>query len=277
MAQFIPKWEEYGNSNAKLVVHAGGYHIQRDQLVNLTPKVCRPGYKPVAHYDLIEAISSEVSNRGIHISLEELAYNPKKDMLVGIMVLDWVHNDQFAACLAFRHSNDGTEAIKLYAGVRVFACDNTSVSGQEIILCKKHTKHLNVGSHMPDAFDRYQAGTLALTKSIEELENEKVSTSKGRELIYDIFRKKVVPMRYFHQICEQWEDVDTPDNMWSLHNCCTNPIKDMKPQPFLACQHRLGRFFKLGKVHTGQKTLQNGLGQEILENEALEAEFEAIP
>ena len=39
--------------------------------------------------------------------------------------------------------------MKLYAGVRVFACDNTAVSGDEIILRKKHTKTLTSGRNCP--------------------------------------------------------------------------------------------------------------------------------
>jgi len=268
-------WEEYGDNQAKLVVHTGGFKTTREELKGIPLKRINPEYTPVDHYELVQCIAEEASHRGIAITREELAYHPTKDMLVGVMVLNWANTQEFATALAFRHANNGSEAVKLYAGVRVFACDNTSVSGNEILLCKKHTRHLDIGQHMPNAFDRYQDGALMLTQSIEELQGTQVDQKEGRQVIYDVFRKRIVPVRYFRPVTDMWEGMPE-GNMWTLHNCFTASVKFMKPQPFMTAQHRLGKYFKLGK------SPQNGLGQEIIPDEtqgmgeAIEAEFEAI-
>jgi hypothetical protein len=45
--------------------------------------------------------------------------------------------------------------MKMYAGVSVFACDNMALSGDEIILHKRHLPSLNLRHALMQAFDRY--------------------------------------------------------------------------------------------------------------------------
>ena len=127
--------------HAKLLVHAGGVRVTREDR-----EISDPGggghLEPLPHRVLVDALHAEVTRRNITVVNEEYAVQRRTHMLVGTLVLNWLTNDEFAAALAFRHANDRSEAVKLYAGVRVFACDNTAVSGDEIILKKKHTQEL---------------------------------------------------------------------------------------------------------------------------------------
>lgn len=238
------------NHSATLVVHAGGFQVRREELYGLATPEATPTWKPVPHHVLVDGIHEEAARRGITVTREMYALQRQKNMLVGVMVLDWAGTDEFATCLAFRHSNDMTEAIKLYAGVRVFACDNTSVSGNEIILKKKHTHSFSVAREMPEAFDRYQEGSLTLRKSIDELQNEGVTTPKAREIVFDIFRKKLVPIKLFHPVVQEWyageERQPNLQNMWGLHNHFTAAMRVLKPEPFMKAQHKIGKYFGLG-------------------------------
>lgn len=258
------------HGNAQLMVHAGGFHTTREQLAELETPMAIGRWKPVPHYELVQAISEEASRRGIEIVREELAYQPKRDMVVGIMVLNWQNTDDFATCLAFKHSNDRTESIKLYAGVRVFACDNTSVSGDTIVLKKKHYKNLNLLQEVNLGLDTYQSGQIKLIATIDQLKNQSVKTDKGKEIIFDVFRRKIVPLKLFRPVADQWLLPTVEENMWSLHNCFTEPMKGLKPIPFMQCQSRVGQFFGLGK--------DAFVGNEVVvdEDEVLEAEFEKV-
>jgi hypothetical protein len=80
--------------------------------------------------------------------------------------------DEFAATLAFRHANDRSEALPMFAGVKVRACANMALSGDAIILRKKHTALFVLAQALPEAFDRYQQGTSCSSKASP--------TSKGR-------------------------------------------------------------------------------------------------
>jgi len=87
------------------------------------------------------------------------------------LTLNWLQTEEFAASIAFRHSNDKTEAMKMYAGVHVFGCDNMALSGDEIILNRKHTTRFSPAAELTKAFDRYKDGSLILHRNIEHLRN----------------------------------------------------------------------------------------------------------
>lgn len=253
--------------NAQLVVHAGGFKTTRQELANFPTPEGTDTWKPVPHWLLVDLIHEELASRGLVVTREEYAIQPKRDMLVGILVLAWQETNEFAACLAVRQANNMTESIKIYAGVRVFACDNTSVSGDAIILKKKHTKNLVLRNEMPKAIDRYQQGVLQLTRSVDTLRDTKLTISQGHDSIVDIFRRKLVPVRLFHDVVEQWHRQEDT-NLWSLHNCFTEPAQKLKPVPFMKSQVQLGTYFGLGK--------EGRITQSQEELDLIEAEFEEV-
>jgi len=185
---------------------------------------------------------------------EDYAVQRRQSMLFGVMVLNYLQTDEFAAALAFRHANDQSEAVKMYAGVNVFNCDNMSLSGDEIILHKKHSPRFHLEAALPEAFDKYQHGALQLTRDIDELKGTLCSHLDAKEMIYDIFRRRLVPLRLFHSVVASWHmqlsDDQHYSNEWVLHNCFTEHIKTLAPNVSMLSTVRLGRFFGLGKKVT---------------------------
>jgi hypothetical protein len=235
--------------HAKLIVHAGGVRVTREDLVKFETPQATATWKPLPHHVLVDALHTEAARRNISVVTEEYAVQRKTHMLVGTLVLNWLANDEFAAALAFRHANDMSEAVKLYAGVRVFACDNTAVSGDEIILKKKHTKNFDIYAAMPEAFDRYKEGTLVLQRDIAALKETRLTTAEAKPYIFDIFRRKIVPLRLFHPVVTDWHTATAGSESgtaWMLHNCFTNHTKRLTPNGAMRATVRLGRFFGLG-------------------------------
>jgi hypothetical protein len=77
----------------------------------------------------------------------------------------------------------------------------------------------------------------------------------AKEMIYDIFRRRLVPLRLFHPVVASWH-MQLPDdqhysNEWVLHNCFTEHIKTLAPNVAMRATVRLGKFFGLGKKVTG--------------------------
>ena len=137
-----------------------------------------------------------------------------------------------------------------------FRCDNTAVSGDEIILKKKHTKNFDIDAAMPEAFDRYKEGTLVLQRDIEELKATRFTTEDAKQYIFDIFRRKLVPLRLFHPVVADWYTATAGNEMgtaWTLHNCFTTHTKRLTPNGAMRATVRLGRFFGLGKPITGEE------------------------
>jgi hypothetical protein len=91
----------------------------------------------------------ELERRDIRVAKEEYAIQREGNYLFAALTTNWLDTGETAAAIAFRHSNDKSEAMKMYAGVRVFICDNMVLSGDEIILNRKHTTRLNVAPSSP--------------------------------------------------------------------------------------------------------------------------------
>ena len=74
------------------------------------------------------------------------------------------------------------------------------LSGDEIILHKKHSPRFQLAAALPEAFDKYQDGALQLTRDIDDLKGTLCSHVDAKEMIYDIFRRRLVPLRLFHPV-----------------------------------------------------------------------------
>jgi hypothetical protein len=184
------------------------------------------------------------------VTADQYAVQRHNHMLFGVMVLNWLDSEEFAAALAFRHANDRSTALRMYAGVRVFACDNMALSGDEIILHKKHTARFSLAQALPEAFDRYHQGTLMLQKSIDDLKGTPLRTQDATGYIFDIFRRKLVPLRLFHPIVDDWylqHGQGGIGTMWTLVNCFTNHTKQLPPNAAMRATVRLGKYFSLGR------------------------------
>jgi hypothetical protein len=236
--------------HAKLLVHRGAQYVTRDALATIDAPAATATWKPIKHATLVDTIHEEVASRGIGVTFEQYAVQRHHSMLFGVMVLNWLDSEEFAAALAFRHANDRSEALRMFAGVRVFACDNMALSGDEIILQKKHTPGFVLAQALPEAFDRYQHGTLRLQKSIEDLKGTPLSSQDAKSYIFDIFRHKIVPLRLFHPVVDDWvaqRPQGSVGNQWTLVNCFTNHTKLLAPNVAMRSTVRLGKYFGLGQ------------------------------
>ena len=131
--------------HAKLLVHRGAARVTRAELADIEAPPATATWKPIPHATLVTPFE-ELTHRNIAVVQEDYAVQRKNSMLFGVMVLNYLQTEEFAAALAFRHANDMSEAVKMYAGVRVFNCDNMSLSGDEIILHKKHSPRFQLAA-----------------------------------------------------------------------------------------------------------------------------------
>src|SRR5438128_4734779 len=101
---------------AKLIVHRGATRVTRAELTEIEAPPATATWKPIKHAVLVGAIHEELAHRNITVVKEDYAVQRRNNMLFGVMVLNWLQNDEFAAALAFRHANDQSEAVKLNPG-----------------------------------------------------------------------------------------------------------------------------------------------------------------
>jgi hypothetical protein len=199
----------------------------------------------------------ELDRRQIHITKEEYAIQREGTSLFAALTLNWLRDEEMSAALAFRHANDKSEAMKMYAGVSVFVCDNMALSGDEILLNRKHTTRLNVAAELTKAFDRYHDGALVLQRHIGELKRGPLSLGDAQRKLFEIFYRRMLPARLLVPVTDSYlSQADRTD--WGLLNALTLHAKTLPPHGNIRTHVRLGRYFGLGKADPSVCSREDG-------------------
>jgi len=136
----------------------------------------------------------------------------------------------------------------MYAGVSVFSCDNMALSGDEIVMNRKHTPRLNVAAELTKAFDRYKDGALVLQRNIEDLRAVPLSLGDVQRKLFEMFYRRLLPTRMLIPVTDSYlSKADRTD--WGLLNACTLHAKNLPPNGNMRAHAQLGRYFGLGKTN----------------------------
>src|SRR5882762_4523367 len=227
--------------SGRLIAHSGAEYIDREGLQTLETPQPTDSWTPIPHYALVTALEGQLKARGISIVKEQFAVQKAK--LFGVIDTDYQVTEEGGAAIGVRTANDKSLALQLAIGYRVFVCDNMSFAGDLIALKRKHTANLDLHSEFAQGIGRYVQGYGKLQENINWWKERTVSKERGKQLIYDIFRQKIVPTRLFHPAAVDWEAAEDK-TMWRLHNCLTAHIKTLKPAPAFTSTLKLSRFFE---------------------------------
>lgn len=230
-----------------LLAHCGARFVTRETLELCVTPQGTDTWKPIAHSDLVGALNEEIQSRGLVVRKESYAVQKDDTKLFGTIDLEWQNNGEYAAALGLRTANDKSLSIQIAVGMRVLVCDNLAFSGDIIALRRKHTKNLNLRQEISRGLDRYQEGVLSLGRDIERLKTKPLNPPIAKEYIFDIFRKKVVPMRLFHLVVDEWDKmaVDGYGSEWQLHNAFTEHFKQLSPAVAFNATRIVGKFFEM--------------------------------
>lgn len=135
----------------------------------------------------------------------------------------------------------------MYAGVHVFVCDNMALSGDEIILNRKHTTHLNVAEELTKAFDRYNNGALVLQRNIEDLKAGSLDIQGAQQKLFEIFYRRLLPTRMLIPVTDSYLSKEDRTD-WGLLTALTLHAKNLPPNANIRAHAQLGRYFGLGKA-----------------------------
>jgi Domain of unknown function (DUF932) len=227
--------------SGRLLAHCGAQYIDRECLRALETPPATDTWTPIPHYDLIVALEGQLKARGISIVKEQFAVQQAK--LFGVIDTDYQVTKEGGAAIGIRTANDKSLALQLAIGYRLFICDNMAFHGDLIALKRKHTANLDLHTEFATGIGRYVQGYGRLQENITWWKERIVPKERGKQLIYDIFSQKIVPVRLFHPAVRDWEATENK-TMWSLQNAVSNHIKTLKPAPAFTSTLKLSRFFE---------------------------------
>ncbi|MGH9459934.1 MAG: DUF932 domain-containing protein [Vicinamibacteria bacterium] len=225
--------------------------VARGELPSIPTPAPTATWRPIAHADLADAIERELGRRDLAIRTQQYAVQRDGARLFGVMDLSRDLSGEFSASLGLRTSNDKSMAVEIAVGVRVLVCDNLAFSGDLIALRRKHTSGFDLAAEIERALDRYEAQLGVLNGRIEDLQNSKILDEDAKALIFDVFRERILPLRYFPRVSNDYFDpapgmTDVlPRSQWGLMNAFTRSIREMAPVPGFRATTRLGQLFGL--------------------------------
>lgn len=221
------------------------------------PPALGPMHKPVPHAVLVEAIEAEADQRGFAVEREQLALARDGHALFGVLDLAPKHGllkrEDRGVAFGFRNSTDASIAVQGVAGSHVFVCDNLTLSGSVFAFKRKNTTGLDLGDAVARGFDKFLQQTEVLDAEIVELEETPLNDTQAKELAYEVFAERIVPVRLLDDVNRFYFDPQPemtdcmPRSKWGLYNAFTRAMRDLSPQRLFGASVALGKFFRLGK------------------------------
>lgn len=225
--------------------------VTRGELPSIPTPSPTATWRPISHADLVDAIEQELGKRDLAIRTEQYAVQRDGARLFGVMDLSREFSGEVSASLGLRTSNDKSMAVEIAVGVKVLVCDNLAFSGDLIALRRKHTSGFDLDAEIERALDRYETQLGVLNGRIEELRDSEILDEDAKAIIFDVFRERILPLRYFPRVSEDYfhprpEMTDVlPRSRWGLMNAMTRSIRGMAPVPAFRATTRLGQLFGL--------------------------------
>lgn len=236
------------------LVYANSTLVTREQLKHFAPPPATPTWKPIAHYDLVDAIDRQLAVRDVKVVRDQFAVQREGLRLFGVLELEVpgpTPSEQYRFALGLRTANDRSEALSIVAGAKVFVCDNLSLSGDLIAIRRKHTSGFDLNADMSKAIDRYQSYLQVFHRQLDELVYRPIEDREAKVMIFEAFEAEILPIRFFPAVSQTYFKPDprmtdvSPRTVWGLHNAFTRAIKQMAPAPAFQATTRLGKFFGL--------------------------------
>ena len=241
---------------SEVLTHRGARVVTREQLARIPTPIATSTFKPVAHAELVDMLTSRLLERGVQIAKQEYAVSANDQQIFG--KLDFVTGTEMPGlgrAMGFHAANDKSLAIHIVAGVRVFVCDNLALSGSAVVMKRKHTRALSLATEINRALDKFETGRRVFEQTIERLNIKILTDAQAKAAIFDMVYTGVIGRSLFDEVSRSYfqaarfgyEDC-AQRSAWALHNACTRAVKALSPASQYRTTAALGRFFGLGSA-----------------------------
>jgi hypothetical protein len=232
------------------LTHAPGDLVTRNDLKEIAPPPPTATWKPIAHYDLVQALDRQLAVRDIRIVKEEFALAHEGLRLFGVLELEVPgtnggsgHDYSFA--MGIRTANDRAFATSLIAGARIWVCSNLAFSGDFVAMNRKHTAKFDLNADLSRAVDRYQTHLASFGKKFDALKERPLTAPAAKALLFDALEGDVIPPRVVPAVLAAYRAHTGDLTAWAVHNMVTTAFKQLSPAALFQSTTQLGQLFGL--------------------------------
>lgn len=243
-----------------LMVHAGGKICERRELALAPLPEATKSWRPIPHLGFVDQLKAALGNRGHYVQKEAFALSVDGLKLFGLFDLSHPEGgEKSGGVCGFRNSNDKSVAIRAYAGERVFVCDNLALSGNTVVLARKHTSRLDLDLEVGRGVQRWEVEMNRFRGVIRKMQEVQIGQEAAKSLIYRAFiEDEIMPGRlarpvhdaFFGLLRDENEHLNEKfgewggNTAWRLNNAFTWAAQEMPIMARSKALVRVGQFFE---------------------------------
>ena len=230
-----------------------GKYVGRDEIANVPTPTGTASWHPVAHADVIDAVTEVVRAHNWQILDEQYGLAREGQRMFGVMRINRSSSRDWSRCIGIRNSHDQSLSVGLAAGISVMCCSNLAFGGT-MVLKRRHTSRIELDDLVVEAVEELELEFLNLETVSEDLKLHEVSADEARAVIVRaaevnaINSCDIVPI--FREFQHPSHEEFTEPTRWSLLNAFTEHAKKYSPGRADVCYRGITRLFGLD----GQKS-----------------------
>jgi len=235
-----------------LLTHAGSQLLNREQLATIPAPPATDTHQPIAHAELVNALTETLSFRHINVIKEAYAVSQDGMKMFGVLDLETTF-DGCRFAVGMRNSNDKSLRLALTVGYKVLVCDNMAFHGDFTPVLAKHTKRLSLVDALSVGVDRMQRNFDPMRRQVEAWKATQLGDEQAKLVIYRAFVQGELeaPKHLARRVHELYFDPRVPEfsprTMWSLSNAFTSAFKELDAIPRFKATAKLGTFLAGGQ------------------------------
>ena len=215
-----------------------GKHIDLDTLRAVPlerPENAGGVWQGIQHGDLIETVLDEVFMRGWCVTDQRYALGKNPSELAAAFELQIPGTDPppgQSFSLGLLTSNAMKRRLKMVVGSNVFVCNNGMATG-EIVMLKRHTKHLDLPGEVERSLDEYAIKAREIPLLVERLRERELSPFEAEHILIQAGREGLMPWSRIGQVDEEWRHPRFAEHgfgtSWALLQAFTWVVKKDPP------------------------------------------------
>jgi len=222
-----------------LLLHRGAEDATLDQLANIPLPQETKSYKPVAHTDLANMLSSMATNLLPEFSLVNSQFGLARDGAKMFGVHTFKNGDSaLGLSIGFRNSYDRSLSVGIAVGASVFVCDNLMLTGDLTVL-RKHTTnvHEDIDGLALSAIYKSRRAFDQIKSDAEVMKGIPMSDDEAYRMLGLIYGHGIITPRQIPVVKNAWLKPSHDDfkgrDLWSFYNSVTESLKTSPPQSIM--------------------------------------------